>query len=214
MNICIQIIQISNSETFESFVTYEIYNNLPKLINTRKYPTMLLRAFFGGSNKLVKTLLPIYKSKFESRLHKKSQSNLNSNCSRSLTFSTISQRLHAIDANIVQESSYIPYAEKQFSRERTLLEALENAQEIEKSSTKNGSSLNQNKSVENEPRRADEYTLNVGRGNSFIYFYSIFPNFLLYIHFFSKQFALYELICHYFFNMASLILQFIHQIFY
>jgi hypothetical protein len=58
-----------------------------------------VRTFFG-SNKLVKTLLPIYKTKFESRLHKKSQSNLNANGSRSFTFSTISQQLDTIDANI------------------------------------------------------------------------------------------------------------------
>src|SRR3954451_13627261 len=161
-----------------------------------------VRAFFGGSNKLVKTLLPIYKTKFVSRLHKKSQSNLNANCSRSFTFSTISQWLYTIDANIVKESSYIPYTEKQFSWECTRLEAFESAQENEKFSTKNDSSPNQNKPAENEPRGADEYTLNVGRGKLFLFLFYIFEFLIKYSFLFSKQFALYEMICHYFLNVA------------
>lgn len=155
-----------------------------------------------------------YKTNFESRIQKKIHLNLNASSSRSLfslsTFSTIPQQLHTIDDQTVQENYYIPYTEKQISFKHTHLEASE-----KETGGKNDPSLNQNKSAENEPKGVDEYTLNVGRGNSLDLFLFYLSKFLIIRSFlFSKQFVLYEMIYHYSLNMVYLILQSIHQIFY
>jgi hypothetical protein len=138
-----------------------------------------IRAFFDVSNKLL-LLLPnvrFYKINLESR--KKIPSNLNASSSRSLcslsTFSTISRQLHTIDDKTVQESYYIPHTENQIFWKKTRLEVSEG--ETGRNNRNNDPSLNQNKSAENEPRGADEYTLNVGRGNFLGLFLFYLPNF-------------------------------------
>src|SRR6266540_3007919 len=126
--------------------------------------TMLLvssiRVFFGVSNKLVKTLLPNVRICRTNLVHKKSQPNLIANNSKPLlslsSFSTISQQLNTFDTKTVQVRSYIPYTEKKISGEDIHSEG---NQENKKFITKIFSSLNQDKSAENEPKGADEYTL-------------------------------------------------------